>query len=128
MFVPMELDVRRNVVAEGVDTREVNKRSYHGHQLHRRNVDYSLQLFGRDLLLQLELYEDLIHPRYQLVVQTSENVMNVTNGVEHCYYKGAVVGEPYSLVAISTCNGFVRLAGRGVDGWLTPVCRAERHH
>jgi len=95
------------VISDVLDTRVLTRgRSATGHPLHRPRVDISLTAFGQDLLLELELFTDLIHPDYHVIYGGPEDpTADVAYGLEHCFYRGRVNGMENSWLAVHTCGG-----------------------
>lgn len=99
---------KREVISDIFDTR-VDKvtRTIHAHPVHKRHVDVSFTAKGNELVLELELYEDLLNPEtYHVIFGGAHNEQErIVYGVEHCYYKGKVSGNDNSWLAVSTCTG-----------------------
>lgn len=89
-----------------------------GHVMHAEAVSFEVEVFGEQLVLDLEKNTALFAPNYvERVYNTEGKVVAETRGRENCYYIGTVRGHPGSVVAMSTCeglSGFMRL-GRGAE-------------
>ena len=105
---PLLVNKRREAISSVLDTRvSIGARSYEttGFPLHKSHVDISFTARGETFVLELELYEALIHPNYQVLYSGLNGVEGTVYGLEHCYYKGKVSGYTNSWLAVHTCGG-----------------------
>eukprot|EP00059_Ciona_intestinalis_P001979 XP_002121984.1 A disintegrin and metalloproteinase with thrombospondin motifs 4 [Ciona intestinalis] len=70
---------------------------------------YKIPAFGKDLLVRLEKDNSLVAPSFTTSYSYSNETVNDMNTfkqplLRHCFYKGTVLGEPESQVALSICD------------------------
>lgn len=75
---------------------------------HPHHVEFKFQAHGRDFHLRLLKNHHLLHPEYRTfhIVENHKSIVkHRRKDIMHCYYLGQVLGDPESLVAVSTCKG-----------------------
>jgi len=130
---PVQVDRKRTILQGNVDTRVHDRRkSSTGHFLHQSNVNLFFTAFNKEYYVEMELFEDLIHPDYQeyygnMVLGGAGTTYTVKSGLEMCYYRGMVQGDVDSWLALSTCNGELNGVIQTADGPLV-IAPSEGGH
>ena len=74
-------------------------------------VYYHIAAFGRNLSLELLPKSDFLPTQvtveYMGANESSHFIRHKDGLHRHCFYTGSVTGDPYSVVAVSLCNGMV---------------------
>ncbi|XP_053309543.1 disintegrin and metalloproteinase domain-containing protein 11 isoform X2 [Spea bombifrons] len=95
---------------------------------HLASTSFLVPVFGKKIVLDLELNHNLLSSRYAEVHYSDQNntrVMNPVGAADHCYYQGHVRGVEGSWAAISTCHG---LRGTFSDGLYTYTLSPMEHN
>ncbi|XP_065845671.1 zinc metalloproteinase-disintegrin-like jararhagin isoform X2 [Oscarella lobularis] len=74
-----------------------------------------LQVFGKELVLGLELNTNLLSENYVSLSFTQEGKIITKKGIDNCYYHGRVSGFAHSSAVISSCNGLEGVFFYGSD-------------
>ena len=87
--------------------------------MHARELRYSFTALGRAFEIQLEMNDDLIGAKF--VHASSSGARNETRvtalaDVEYCYFRGKLVDEPTSQVAVHTCGEGIEASIRTESG------------
>jgi disintegrin and metalloproteinase domain-containing protein 8 len=91
-------------------------------QMHPDRLQFDVSAFNASFRVNLERNQDLFGSGYSHRYSLPNGTWHIEGELEHCYYHGTIVGDPSSVVAMSTCNGLRGfVAGFGMMLHLEPA-------